>query len=210
MKKLFGAILLLAAIAPMASAQSIQTLYAWNNFGNVGNAVYLDATVGGTALIVTAFDTNTSALVSFGFTVFTRPGSAAGFENTLAGWTEATTGTGMGMGSDNASPVTLVDTFELDANATTGIALVMDGVEHRYTNGDVGSGYGGGGNQTYSNADIQLDLGSATNVPFTGGVFNPRIWNGEMYYTPVPEPATMAILGLGLVALLRRRRNKKA
>lgn len=194
----------------MASAQSIQTLYAWNNFGNLGNAAYLDATVGATALIVTSFDTNTSQLTPFGFTVWTRPGSAAGFENTAAGWTQMATGTGMGMGNNNPSPVTL-PSFILAANATTGMALVMGpAAEHRYTNGTAGSGYGGGGNQTFSNADIQLDLGSATNVPFTGGVFNPRVWNGEMYYTPVPEPATMAILGLGILPFLRRRRNKKA
>jgi hypothetical protein len=54
------------------------------------------------------------------------------------------------------------------------MALVM-GPEagHDYTNGPLGP---------YSNADIQLDLGSASNVPFTANIFNPRVWNGTMYY----------------------------
>mgnify|MGYP006197828979 CR=1 FL=1 len=30
----------------------------------------------------------------------------------------------------------------------------------------------------YSNADVTLDLGSATNVPFSGSPFRPRVWNG--------------------------------
>ena len=54
-------------------------------------------------------------------------------------------------------------------------------------------------------ADVTLTLGSATNVPFTGGVFSPRVWNGTMYYDVIPEPATLGLLLLGGLALLRRR-----
>ena len=38
----------------------------------------------------------------------------------------------------------------------------------------------------YSNADLSLVLGSATNVPFTAPVFSPRVWNGTIYYTGGP------------------------
>ncbi len=55
------------------------------------------------------------------------------------------------------------------------------------------------------NADVTLTLGSATNVPFTGNVFSPRVWNGTVRYDVVPEPATLGLLVLGGLALLRRR-----
>ena len=38
-------------------------------------------------------------------------------------------------------------------------------------------------NQFYGTNDIALSLGTATNVPFTPGVFSPRIWNGTIFYT---------------------------
>jgi hypothetical protein len=33
-------------------------------------------------------------------------------------------------------------------------------------------------------------------------------WSAEGTYTAVPEPASMAVLGLGAAALIRRRRRK--
>lgn len=69
-----------------------------------------------------------------------------------------------------------------------------------------------GTNQNYSNADLSLALGSATNVPFTQPVFSPRVWNGTIFYTVVPEPSPMAfraVGALGLVVALRCRRGRK-
>src|SRR5690606_16840025 len=43
------------------------------------------------------------------------------------------------------------------------------------TNGD-------GSNENYSNADLSMALGAASNVPFTGGIFSPRIFNGTIHY----------------------------
>jgi hypothetical protein len=74
-------------------------------------------------------------------------------------------------------------------------------VSHSYTNGD-------GGNQQYSNANVQLDLGTASNVAFTAPLFSPRVWNGTVIYNVVPEPGTIAILGIGLASLVALRRRK--
>jgi hypothetical protein len=82
------------------------------------------------------------------------------------------------------------------ANTTYGIALVLDGTHgHQYTNGD-------GGNQNYSNADLSLSFGTATNVPFTGNIFNPRVWNGTIYYDEaqtVPVANWAVLLGVVLI-----------
>lgn len=189
-------------VVPFASAQSLTTLYARNNGGANGGAVYFDATIGANDLVVTGFDTNTAETNAFGWSVYTRNGAAIGNEG-AGDWTLVATGTGQGMGNNNPSPVTLNNTFTLSANSLTGIALVM-GPEagHDYTNGT-------GSNQDYSNGDLSLHLGSASNVPFTATFFNPRVWNGTIYYTPVPEPATMAVLGLGVLPLLRRKRKTR-
>src|SRR5262249_22565328 len=73
------------------------------------------------------------------------------------------------------------------AGTLYGIAVVADpAITLHYTNGN-------GSNQNYSNANLALFLGSATNVPFTAPVFSPRVWNGTIYYTggpcgPTPTP----------------------
>src|SRR5207249_3250133 len=102
-------------------------------------------------------------------------------------WTQVATGSGTGAGTNQPTHVTLSNSFPLTAGTLYGIALVADpAFGHFYTNGN-------GSNQNYSNADLALFLGSATNVPFTAPVFSPRVWNGTIYYggpcgTPTPTP----------------------
>ncbi|MDI9637421.1 PEP-CTERM sorting domain-containing protein [Kamptonema cortianum] len=188
--------------ASAAHAGSLTTLFGGNNFGSLGGAVYFDVTIGGTGLIITGYDTNTDVTVPFGFEVFTRVGTYVGNTTSNVGWNSVATGSGVGQGLDNPTPVTLNNTFVLNANTTYGMALVMSSdARHNYTNGN-------GSNQFYSNSDLSLNLGAASNVPFTGNTFSPRVWNGTIYYDPVPEPASMAILGLGALALARRKRRK--
>lgn len=194
--------MLLTALAATSSANFLTTLYARNNNGSLGGAVYFDATVGANPLSVTGFDTNLQTLVSsFTLTVWTRPGTHVGFTGSSAGWTQVGTGTGVGAALNSPSAVTLNTPFTLGPGLS-GIALVVSAnTNHAYTNGT-------GSNQNYSNADLALALGSASNVAFSGTAFSPRVWNGTIYYNVVPEPATMAILGLGVLPLLRRRRNR--
>ncbi|MEW6197210.1 MAG: PEP-CTERM sorting domain-containing protein [Planctomycetota bacterium] len=57
----------------------------------------------------------------------------------------------------------------------------------------------------YENDDLKLTGGIGKgSPPFTGSTFASRMWNGTVYYDVVPEPAALALLGLGF-ALVRRR-----
>lgn len=200
--KAVAAALAVATVAGAASAQSITTLFSRNNNGSAGGAVYFDIVVGSNPIKITGLDTNTNALVPFGFAVHTRIGTSVGFENQPGQWALATNGTGQGMGIDQPSPVTLNSAIQLAANTTYGIALVIGAQgSHHY------SGTGTSplpGQLQYSNADLTLNLGSALNIPFSGAPFRPRIWNGTIYY--IPAPGAAALLGMaGLVAMRRRR-----
>lgn len=197
------ALLAAGGLAATASAQSITTLFERNNSGANGGAVYFDLTVGANPIRITGFDTNTVDEVTFGWEVFTRLGGGLG-QHLAGDWTSVTTGTGQGMGVDIPSPVALDNSFLLEAGAKYGIALVM-GAEARHDYSGTRSSPLPGMLQ-YSNADLTLDLGDASNEPFSGSAFNPRIWNGTIYYDVIPAPASLALLGLGGLAATRRRR----
>lgn len=155
----------------------IETLFGNNNAGSLGGAVYFDVTPLSGDVTVESYFTNTGQLVpSFGFSVYTTPGTYAGNESNPIVWTLVATGTGVGMGEGNPSPVTLVAPFALTAGETVGMALVM-GPEagHRYTNGT-------GSNQYFADAAVALDLGSTSNTPFGGTTFTNRVWNGRICY----------------------------
>lgn len=100
---------------------------------------------------------------------------------------------------DISSPVTLNAGLTPAANGAFGMAPVM-GLEtsNAYTNGN-------GPNQNYSNAAVALELGGASNVPFTGAIFQPRVWNGTIYYNLIPGPSALVLLTIAGLALVRRR-----
>jgi hypothetical protein len=184
-----------------AKANSLTTLYATDNAGSTGGAVYFDATIGSNSLSVTSFDINTSSTASFtNFQVWLLPGMTSQGNETSAGWTQVATGSGTGAGLDMPTAITLSNSFVLTAGTLYGIALVADpAIDHRYTNGT-------GSNQDYSNSDLALSLGSASNVPFTLPIFTPRVWNGTIYYNTisgVPDTgSTLALLGMGALGLI--------
>ena len=178
--RFIGALALLSA--PVAAQCDLQTLYAANNGGAVGGAVYFDLTVTN-AIIVTGLDTNTSVSGGgVGLTMYTIPGGRAGNMGSSAGWTQVAIddGSSVGAGQNNPTPITFM-TPAVITPGTYGVALVGSGtggtMDHDYTNG-------GGGNQNYNNTFYALSAGNADNSPFAGGQFNPRVWNGEIKCMP--------------------------
>lgn len=206
MQKFLGLALAAAVLSSGASANSITTVFNRNNGGSNGGAVYFDVVTNASALSVTGIDTNTNDTgLSFSWTVYGRAGTSVGFENSSAGWSVIGTGTGTANGANVPSPITLDAPFLLAANSTTGIAFVI-GANAGHDYSGTGSNPAPGALQ-YSNADLTLNLGAASNVPFSGTPFRPRIWNGTIHYSVVPEPATMAGLAMGALVLIRRRRK---
>jgi hypothetical protein len=156
---------------------SIATLFAGGNGGNQGGAVYFDITVGASDIDVLTLDMNTPDPGAFTMDVYVFEGTYVGNEANPAPWgTAVAIGSGTGAGAGVASTATLDNPITMSAGATYAVALVFDASHaHQYTNGD-------GTNQNYTNADITLDLGSGSNLPFVGPTFNPRVWNGGVGY----------------------------
>lgn len=168
-----------ALLGTSLRAQSpLTTLFASNNSGAVGGGVYFDLAVMPTAGIgIAAMDLNLNDAAGARGTIelWTIPGSHVGFENSNAGWTRIGTAAVVAAGVNQPtralfSPPAVVPT------GANGIAICAIGVAHAYTNGS-------GSNQTYTNAELTLQAGSALNVCFgPGAPFTPRVVNCNIYY----------------------------
>lgn len=175
---------------------SLSTMFASGNNGAAGGAVYFDITVGPADIEITEIDINTADPDAFTMDVYTIVGTSVGNETNQGAWTLSSTAAGIGAGQDTPSNAVLASPFTLSANTSYGMALVLDATHaHYYTNGD-------GSNQNFSNDDLSMALGAASNAPFTGGIFSPRIFNGTLHYIGGPGSGlnfTCADLGQNLV-----------
>lgn len=195
---------LVLSISSFANAGLITTTFASNN-RYAGNM--FDLTTFNNYLIITGADLNldsqgSNAIIS----VYTRVGGYSGFENSSLGWTLQGQESVLSMGTGNASFFDFTD-FILNANTLYAIYFSVSD----YALSDVLMNYTEG-NQSFSNSDLQLDLGIGKgNDDFTGEVFDPRSWNGTLYYntTSVTEPSTLAIFAFGIIGLASRRFKKQ-
>ncbi len=170
-----------------ATAPALNTINAGGNAGNVGGAVYFDIdNTTSNPITITELGMNISAgsIVN----VFTKSGTSAGFEAnagawTLAGTADATVGPFSGPFPGNGT-ITPAPTSIVIQPGITGFALVTPTAQHNYTNGN-------GANQTFTDGTITINLGTASNFPFTAPTFNPRVWNGSVAYEiflPLVDP----------------------
>ena len=156
---------------------TISTLFDGGNGGSPGGAIYFDVTVGASDITLTDLEIHTGEAGAFTMDVYAFAGTYVGNETNAGAWgTPVAVASGTSAGAGNPSPATLDVPVVLAGGTTYAMAFVLDGTHgHDYTNGD-------GTNEQYSNADLTIDLGSATNAPFTGTVFNPRVFNGTLNY----------------------------
>ncbi|WP_373478747.1 PEP-CTERM sorting domain-containing protein [Geminocystis sp.] len=202
------------ASADSASALSLTTTFAggnsldFNQATGIGNM--FDLTTSTNDLTIKELAVNVDTTGTFILEVYTKSGTYAGFENNSSPWTLVSSTTGTGQGQNKASFVDITD-FNLGANTLTGIYInTINATRIRYTNGD-------GTNQTYSNSDLTLNLGSGINGPFaSNGISANRVWNGTVVYDiasaqAVPEPVTIlgTLVALGMGTGMKRKLGKK-
>jgi len=194
-----------ALAAGMASAQnSITTTFAGGN-GQDG-AMFDMTNVGTLPVQITGFD----------YRLFS--GGGAGIFNTIevyyvtggGSYAPHTTNAGAWtlMGTDTVETATApapihvnIGGLTINPGETYGLYFTEIGVAATsvaYTNGN-------GSNQQYNNGEVQLDLGVGKSYPF-GSTFTPRVWNGTIYYNVIPAPGAAALLGIGGLVAIRRRR----
>ena len=110
--------------------------------------------------------------------IYTRPGTAQGFENSAAGWTSIGTESVVALGAGVPTPTTIGNGIVLTAASTTGCYIDMV----TYVAGDAVN-YTNGGPTTFSNAQLALTTYVGKGNPaFTGATFTPRQWNGTIHY----------------------------
>ena len=200
--------LLAVSFATQASAQSLTTFFGYNLDGTLGGAVYFNVNITNpNPLIFYQIDTNIGddalASVNGSLQVYATAlgGTYDGNEQNPAAWTLVSSGSGINAVVDNPTIVDITD-FTLSPGQY-GIALVVSSTwDQAYTDGN-------GSNQSFSNSDLALQFGSAQNTPFSivSTLRSPRVWNGTLYYTPVPGPlpALGMTVALGFSRKLKRR-----
>ncbi|MEC7583525.1 MAG: hypothetical protein VYE77_04345 [Planctomycetota bacterium] len=189
------------AIPACGLAQSpLTTTFANNNGGAVGGVVFFNLTVGPTELTIGALELNSFGPPGVTGTadVFLIPGgNYAGNEASgvnIWGTTPAATAPIVTQPSGTPTFAPLDTSLTLAAGSTNGIAIVANGWQHAYTNGDGVIGVpGSGSNQTYTNTDMQFDGGAASNMAFVSPVLDPRISNVSIHYVLGPGPLVSAI-----------------
>jgi hypothetical protein len=130
-----------------------------------------------------------------------RSGSYVGFTSDPTGWNLLGTATLNSQGRDNPTPFDVGNTLVVGPGEAIGLFMYLDGSYSGvwYTDG---TGF-------YTDGVVELTLGvgkgdCSSEPPVCGETFSPRVWNGTIEY--VPEPSTVLLLGLGSLALMRKRR----
>lgn len=183
----------LSALTSLCVAQSpLVTLTGGTNQGNVGGGIYFDLQINSTVTITqisTLCGANTVAGAGT-MTVFLGPPTYVNNVTNPALWTAVSTANAT-VAPSTITAFPMNTPFALGPG-NYGVALQSAGYNWGYTNGNGNATPGSGTNQTFSNAQMTFRGGAAQNAFLTGGIFAPRIFNGEIHYTLGGTPIAVA------------------
>jgi len=201
MRKL--ATLALATISSVALAQSpLSTLNGQalaNNGGNVGGGLYFNLTVN-TKITITGLSYFVGTATGLGamssVDIYLGPATYVGNVTDPSLWTHVGSTTPQSVPgqaytlvqNSPVSPVAAAPSVTL-CPGSYGIALLSVGASHGYTNpiGCTSNTIPGScSNSTFQNTELRLDAGAAQNAFLAGGLFQPRIFTGEIHYNVDP------------------------
>jgi predicted outer membrane repeat protein len=190
--------------AAVFAQESLTTTFANNNGGTAGGAVYFTLTVAGASdITITDIDFNFSSPAgSIGSVdIYTFPGGHAGNEllGTAGGWVQVATcpiaasnAAGTPTNGVLSTPLTIL------AGTAVGVAYVDSslGTAHAYTSGSPTLPL------SYAGCGLSLDAGTASNTPFTGGIFSPRVVNTTINYSTTASCSLIESIGDGCTSTL--------
>ncbi|MHC4854044.1 MAG: PKD domain-containing protein, partial [Planctomycetota bacterium] len=164
----------------------LSTLFADNNGGSVNWGNFFDVNVkNANGIKVTSMEINSQAAANSpaAIDVYITPNTYVGNDGNAQVWTKVSSGSGTSQGRSKPTPINVTD-FLLPAGKW--------GMCVQYTIGGMAYTNGTATNNTYSNADLTLNLGLSRAGLFSGTTNNPRIWNGTICYVAKDKAASGA------------------
>lgn len=185
-------------IVPAPAQSKLTTLFATNNSLTSPGSNFMDITVTNKlGIVITSLDVNCENTrqggvgTAFNVQVYITQigGTYSGNEQKPAAWFLMGVGGSKSKAANTPTPVDISDIFlppgKFGLAVHYAIPSGSSGTAFAYTTGT-------STNNSYSNTDIQLNLGSSSQGLFNGTVYSPRIWNGTIYY----EAGTNAAFGI--------------
>lgn len=196
--------LLVSMLAATAVAQSpLSTTFANNNGGASGGAVYFELeSLDPAGVTITDLDLNVGGAggVAANFDLYLQPLNAAGELDHDGTWVGPVSSgsTAATQAAGTPTNFALSTPLALGAGCRYGVAIAGD-FAHAYTTGS------GGFQLNYQTAELEILACCASNTPFAGSAFTPRVVNTSVYYTSggtCPSIASCAPSGDGCLASL--------
>ncbi|MEZ4931401.1 MAG: hypothetical protein R2788_04620 [Saprospiraceae bacterium] len=161
-------------------AMTLNTINAPNNGNSAGGIVCFDLeNNSGGPMVISEMSSSIDGPTMID--VYTKAGTAQGFEQNVGAFTLTATGDATA-GPFTATPTPFAVNFSIPAG-TTGVCLHVVSTTSNYTNGNGGGGaYGTSPNGNYDDGTLAIRAGATSNNFFAAAPFNPRIWNGGVTY----------------------------
>lgn len=193
----FLSTVLVSAVA-LTAQSPLTTTFASNNGGGTGGALYFDLEcLSANGISITDLDLNFSSQAGQSGSIDIYIKSNSWLPHTSIDYELVASGTVASAAGPNLPTNVVLNTpLELGNGCKMGIAIVQHGLSSHYTTANTST-------VTYATTELELSVGGASNSPFVGTAFSPRLINTSIYYTTsgacpiIQSMATVATVGAG-------------